>query len=91
MRNDTSRLRGLAEQILKLHKKGLSYKKIAKELGCSLSTVSYHLSKGQISNDSKINDMKQIVGNTQERLIQNILSERSGGQKLHRNPYGCPL
>ena len=62
MRNDTSRLRGLAEQILKLHKKGLSYKKIAKELGCSLSTVSYHLSKGQ-KETAKLRRDKQRLAN----------------------------
>ena len=47
MRNDTSRLRGLAEQILKLHKKGLSYRKIQAKLGCSKSTIAYHLTKGE--------------------------------------------
>ena len=37
----------LKEQILKLRKEGKSYKKIEKELGCSLSTISYHCGKGQ--------------------------------------------
>jgi transposase len=47
MRNDTSRLRGLGEQIIKLAKKGMSYRQIQKELGCSKSTIAYHLGKGQ--------------------------------------------
>ena len=47
MRNDKSRLRGLGEKIIKLHKKGLSYRQIEKELGCSKSTIAYHLGKGQ--------------------------------------------
>jgi transposase len=47
MRNDTSRLRGLGEQIKELALKGLSYRQIEKELGCSKSTIAYHLGKGQ--------------------------------------------
>ena len=47
MRNDTSRLRGLAEQIIKLANKGMSYRQIEKQLGCSKSTIAYHLGKGQ--------------------------------------------
>ena len=47
MRNDKSRLSGLGEQILELAKKGLSYRQIEKELGCSKSTIAYHLGKGQ--------------------------------------------
>ena len=47
MRNDKSRLRGLGEKIIELHKKGLSYRQIEKELGCSKSTIAYHLGKGQ--------------------------------------------
>ena len=33
--------------ILRLRKEGLSYKQIAKNLGCSTSTISFHLGKGQ--------------------------------------------
>ena len=47
MRNDTSRLRGLGEQIIKLANKGMSYRQIAKQLGCSKSSIAYHLGKGQ--------------------------------------------
>ena len=47
MRNDTSRLRGLGEQIIKLANKGMSYRQIEKQLGCSKSTIAYHLGKGQ--------------------------------------------
>ena len=47
MRNDASIERGLKEDILDLAKKGLSYRQIQKELGCSKSTISYHLGDGQ--------------------------------------------
>ena len=47
MRNDTSRLRGRGEQIIKLANKGMSYRQIEKQLGCSKSTIAYHLGKGQ--------------------------------------------
>tara|TARA_Y100001938_G_C7868411_1_gene319075 strand:+ start:279 stop:494 length:216 start_codon:yes stop_codon:yes gene_type:complete len=47
MRNDTSRLRGLGEKIIELAKKGLSYRQIQEELGCSKSSIAYHLGKGQ--------------------------------------------
>ena len=35
------------KEILRLHKKGLSYRAIAKKLGCSKGTISYHCSKNQ--------------------------------------------
>ena len=38
----------LKEQILELRSKGLSYKKIVNELGCSKSTVTYHCGVGQV-------------------------------------------
>jgi len=47
MRNDKSRLRGLGEKIKELAKQGLSYRQIQDELGCSKSTISYHLGKEQ--------------------------------------------
>ena len=47
MRNDKSRLRRLGERILELHLMGLSYRQIEEELGCSKSTISYHLGEGQ--------------------------------------------
>ena len=37
----------LAESIMDLRDKGMSYKEIKDELGCAKSTVSYHLGKGQ--------------------------------------------
>ena len=47
MRNNASIKSGLREDILDLAKKGLSYRQIQKELGCSKSTISYHLGEGQ--------------------------------------------
>ena len=47
MRNNTSMKRGLKERIIALADKGLSYRKIQDKLGCSKSTIAYHLGKGQ--------------------------------------------
>ena len=47
MRNNKSIKRGLKEKIISLANKGLSYRQIQKELGCSKSTISYHLGDGQ--------------------------------------------
>jgi 5-methylcytosine-specific restriction endonuclease McrA len=37
----------MKNKILELHAKGLNYSEIAKELGCSKGTISYHCGKGQ--------------------------------------------
>ena len=47
MRNNISKVNGLKEAILTLHKKGLSYRQIENQLACSKSTIAYHLSEGQ--------------------------------------------
>jgi len=47
MRNNKSIRRGLKEKIIALADKGLSYHQIQKRLGCSKSTISYHLGEGQ--------------------------------------------
>ena len=47
MRNDASIERGLKEDILYFAEKGLSYRQIQAKLGCSNSTIAYHLGKGQ--------------------------------------------
>ena len=47
MRNNKSIKRGLKEKIIALASKGFSYRQIQKELGCSKSTISYHLGEGQ--------------------------------------------
>jgi DNA invertase Pin-like site-specific DNA recombinase len=47
MRNNASIKSGLREDILDLAKKGLSYRQIQAKLGCSKSTIAYHLGKGQ--------------------------------------------
>lgn len=41
------------ENILKLREEGKSYKEIQKILGCSKSTISYHLGEGQIEKTNK--------------------------------------
>ena len=47
MRSDTSKLRNLGGKIKRLAKQGLSYRQIEKKLGCSKSSIAYHLSKEQ--------------------------------------------
>ena len=47
MKNNKSIKRGLKEKIISLADKGLSYHQIQKRLGCSKSTISYHLGEGQ--------------------------------------------
>ena len=47
MKNNKSIKRGLKEKIIALASKGFSYRQIQKELGCSKSTISYHLGDGQ--------------------------------------------
>ena len=37
----------MEKKILRLRKRGLSYREIARRMGCSLSTVSYHCGDGQ--------------------------------------------
>lgn len=66
MINDTSRLRGLGEKIKALAKKGLSYRQIEKELGCSKSTIAYHLGKGQKEKAKARRDKQRIANKRYE-------------------------
>jgi hypothetical protein len=60
----------MKEKILELRKLGFSYKKIKKEIGCSLSTISYHCNNYHLSNplqrDDKISD----------EIINNLIKDR---------------
>tara|TARA_B100000315_G_C14372656_1_gene493707 strand:+ start:343 stop:684 length:342 start_codon:yes stop_codon:yes gene_type:complete len=47
LRNNASIERGLKEKIFALGKKDLTYDEIKEKLGCSKSTIAYHLSEGQ--------------------------------------------
>jgi len=66
MINDTARLRGLGEKIKALAKKGLSYRQIEKELGCSKSTIAYHLGKGQKEKAKARRDKQRIANKRYE-------------------------
>ena len=61
MRSYTSIKRGLPEKIFELRNKGLSYSKIAKQLGCAKSTVCYYLGKDQ-KEKIKARKLKYKVG-----------------------------
>ena len=47
LRTNASIERGLKEKIFALGKKDLTYDEIKEKLGCSKSTIAYHLSEGQ--------------------------------------------
>ena len=59
MRNDASIERGLKEDIIDFAKKGLSYRQIQAKLGCSKSTIAYHLGKGQKEKAQARRDMQR--------------------------------
>lgn len=56
-------------EILRLREEGLSYRQIEKELGCSKSTISYHLGKGQ-----KEKSLKRRRKFVESRFFQRNLS-----------------
>ena len=71
--------------ILKLRKKGLSYKQIAKKLGCSLSIISYHCGNG-----SEKERVKNIYNkNTPKDCIARKLNTFKSRMKIEkiRNKY----
>ena len=59
MRNDASIERGLKEDIIDFAEKGLSYRQIQAKLGCSKSTIAYHLGKGQKEKAKARRDMQR--------------------------------
>ena len=69
----------LVDEITRLRSEGLSYRQIEKELGCSKSTISYHLSEGQ----------KQKTNNRRVKFrIDNPLSKKLDQFKdKSRNTY----
>lgn len=58
----------LSEQIKELYASGKSYRDIAKELGCSKGTISYHMGPGQKEKtaDNRSKYRKQIMDFIQE-------------------------
>jgi len=72
MRNKTSIKRGLKEQIIVLHEKGLNGIDIAKQLNCSTGTVSYHTSVGQKEkNDTRRKKQREGLGYKILRYMNN--------------------
>lgn len=47
LRNNKNKYRRRREDILRLRRKGWSYRRIAKKLGCSKATISYHCGKNK--------------------------------------------
>jgi transposase len=60
------------EMIFKLYEQGLSYNQIKEELGCSKSTISYHVGKGQ--KEKTMNRQKQ----SRHRNIAFIREQKQG-------------
>jgi len=63
----------LGDQIIELRAKGMSFKAIAKEIPCSLSTVAYFLSDNQKEKTAKRNRTRR------QRILQE-LKETFGGE-----------
>jgi DNA-binding transcriptional MerR regulator len=60
----------MKEEILKLRKQGLSYKKIQKMLGCSISTISYNCKQHHLN--EPVQKSKRII----EELIEKLRKDR---------------
>ena len=71
--------------ILKLRKKGLSYKQIAKKLGCSLSIISYHCGNGSEKERAKNTYNKNTPKDCIARKL-NTFKSRMKIEKI-RNKY----
>lgn len=63
----------LEKQILQLRSQGLTYDQIAKELGCSKSTISYHCSPGQKEKNkarNRYNKRKDPIANKLNKFME---------------------
>ena len=62
------------EKIIELRDRGYTYNQIQKELGCSKSTISYHLGDGQVEKSNKRSERRR------EEMIKFIskIKEESG-------------
>ena len=83
MRNDTSAESGTKEKILSLHKRGLSYRAIAKKLKCSKGLISYHCSKGQRKKSAE--RLKQWKIDNRERYLELKREENRIGRLRERS------
>ena len=62
----------LSENIHRLRAAGLSYRQIQKELGCSKSSISYHLGVGQkAKNLQRTRDKRSLIKSTLDSLKHN--------------------
>ena len=67
------------EDILRLRKKGLSYRTIAKRLGCSKATISYHCGKNN-TEKRRVKKQKKQGGFSLAKKINNFKSKCSKAQ-----------
>ena len=70
----------MKEEILNLYKKGYSYKEIKEMLGCSKSTISYHVNRYVKLNCSDL-DKKILYDRKKERLTKPQLYEKYKNKK----------
>ena len=62
----------LSDNIHRLRLSGLSYRQIQKELGCSKSSISYHLGVGQkVKNLQRTRDRRSLIKSTLDELKHN--------------------
>jgi CRISPR/Cas system Type II protein with McrA/HNH and RuvC-like nuclease domain len=74
---------GLKEKIIELKSLGYSYKEIVSEIGCSKSTVSYHVGNGQ-KEKALLRRKKHDKDNIIKKKIYRFCSARKKTQPLYR-------
>lgn len=87
----TTKRRGIKEEILKLRKKGLSYRDIQSKLKCSKSTINYHCKNHDLTDTGlKLFPISQKVKNaikkfTKTHTKKEAMSEFGVGRTTIKN------
>jgi CRISPR/Cas system Type II protein with McrA/HNH and RuvC-like nuclease domain len=78
--------KNLKPQIIELREQGLSYNQIVDKLGCSKSTVSFHLGKGQKEKNRKRNARFKKANPLSVKYSQFILETKAGNKVSAMSP-----
>lgn len=70
----------IKDDIIQLRKQGKSYKEIRKTLGCSLSTISYHCNKNELSDHNKLRE----PSNDEKKQFQILYNEHLSTLKVSK-------
>lgn len=70
----------IKDDIIQLRKQGKSYKEIRKTLGCSLSTISYHCNKNELSDHNKLRE----PSNDEKKQFQFLYNEHLSTLKVSK-------